>query len=197
MFQFSGLAPFRVIHLQCTRLSHSEIFGLSLVCSYPKLIAAYHVLHRLLVPRHPPCALIRFKYCIPYLALQPRIHCFSLLLVTSLPGGRRNKNCFPNMSKNFKQHNNRKLIMCKLSIDFVNVRGVEPHPQPILLHPFSPFSKNFFFLFSPPLFLFSIAFPETECKGNPYSQTSKLFFTFFQNCFLNNPSFYFQSLSIF
>ena len=23
----------------------------------PKLIAAYHVFHRLLVPRHPPCAL--------------------------------------------------------------------------------------------------------------------------------------------
>ena len=53
-----------VLHLQCSRLSHSEIFGLSLVCSYPKLIAAYHVLHRLLVPRHPPYALIRFKYCI-------------------------------------------------------------------------------------------------------------------------------------
>ena len=35
---------------------------ISLVCSLPKLIAAYHVLHRLLVPRHPPCALIRFKY---------------------------------------------------------------------------------------------------------------------------------------
>ena len=61
MFQFSGLALFRVIHLQCTRLSHSEIFGLMFVCNYPKLIAAYHVLHRLLVPRHPPCALICFK----------------------------------------------------------------------------------------------------------------------------------------
>ena len=32
-----------------------------LVCSFPKLIAAYHVLHRLSDPRHPPCALIRFK----------------------------------------------------------------------------------------------------------------------------------------
>ena len=64
MFQFSGLALFRVIYLQYIRLSHSEIFGLMLVCSYPKLIAAYHVLHRLLVPRHPPYALIRFKYCI-------------------------------------------------------------------------------------------------------------------------------------
>ncbi len=61
MFQFSGLALFRVIYLQYTRLSHSEIFGSIFVCNYPKLIAAYHVLHRLLVPRHPPCALICFK----------------------------------------------------------------------------------------------------------------------------------------
>ena len=28
------------------------------VCGSPWLIAAYHVLHRLLAPRHPPCALI-------------------------------------------------------------------------------------------------------------------------------------------
>ena len=32
-----------------------------LVCSSPRLIAAYHVLHRLSDPRHPPCALISFK----------------------------------------------------------------------------------------------------------------------------------------
>jgi hypothetical protein len=32
-----------------------------LVCSSPQLIAAYHVLHRLLEPRHPPCALNCFK----------------------------------------------------------------------------------------------------------------------------------------
>ena len=31
---------------------------ISLVCSSPWLFAAYHVLHRLLVPRHPPYALI-------------------------------------------------------------------------------------------------------------------------------------------
>ena len=36
---------------------HSEIPGSKLVCSSPRLIAAYRVLHRLLVPRHPPCAL--------------------------------------------------------------------------------------------------------------------------------------------
>jgi hypothetical protein len=34
---------------------------LMLVCSSPQLIAAYHVLLRLLEPRHPPCALICFK----------------------------------------------------------------------------------------------------------------------------------------
>ena len=36
---------------------HSEIRGSTLACSYPRLIAAYHVLHRLLAPRHPPYAL--------------------------------------------------------------------------------------------------------------------------------------------
>ena len=36
---------------------HSEIFGSKPVCGSPKLIAASHVLHRLLAPRHPPYAL--------------------------------------------------------------------------------------------------------------------------------------------
>ena len=36
---------------------HSEISGSMLICSSPKLIAAYHVFHRLPVPRHSPCAL--------------------------------------------------------------------------------------------------------------------------------------------
>ena len=36
---------------------HSDISGSQDMCSSPKLFAAYHVLHRLLVPRHPPCAL--------------------------------------------------------------------------------------------------------------------------------------------
>ena len=37
---------------------HSEIHGLKLILSSPWLIAEYHVLHRLLLPRHPPNALI-------------------------------------------------------------------------------------------------------------------------------------------
>jgi hypothetical protein len=36
---------------------HSDIPGSKLVCSSPGLIAAYHVLHRLLAPRHSPYAL--------------------------------------------------------------------------------------------------------------------------------------------
>ena len=39
-------------------LPHSEIVGSKLVLSSPTLIAEYHVLHRLLLPRHPPNALL-------------------------------------------------------------------------------------------------------------------------------------------
>ena len=37
---------------------HSDIHGSIDICSSPWLFAAYHVFLRLLVPRHPPCALI-------------------------------------------------------------------------------------------------------------------------------------------
>ena len=46
-----------VSNLQLEGLPHSDIFGSTLVCSSPKLFAAYHVLHRLPMPRHPPHAL--------------------------------------------------------------------------------------------------------------------------------------------
>ena len=50
------------IHCTLTEVSsagfpHSDISGSLDICSSPKLFAAYHVFHRLLVPRHPPCAL--------------------------------------------------------------------------------------------------------------------------------------------
>ena len=38
-------------------LLHSDIPGSKLDCSSPRLFAAYHVLHRLSMPRHPSCAL--------------------------------------------------------------------------------------------------------------------------------------------
>ncbi len=39
-------------------MPHSEIHGSKLILSSPWLNAEYHVLHRLLLPRHPPNALI-------------------------------------------------------------------------------------------------------------------------------------------
>src|SRR5919205_2244186 len=81
MFQFPGFAlnpyVFRAQYLHLTIRSptpsghpagpairkveggfpHSEIPGSKLVRSSPRLIAAYHVLHRLSAPRHPPNAL--------------------------------------------------------------------------------------------------------------------------------------------
>ena len=70
MFQFPALAS-RVCgmsslqddglsHSEIRGLSHSEIRGSKVICTYPRLVAAYHVLHRLREPRHPPCALSCF-----------------------------------------------------------------------------------------------------------------------------------------
>ena len=60
MFQFRRFPTYGyLIHhtLPCGGFPHSEISGSQLICSSPKLIAACHVLHRLLMPRHSPCAL--------------------------------------------------------------------------------------------------------------------------------------------
>ena len=46
-----------ILEVCSSRFPHSDISGSKDICSSPKLFAAYHVLHRLLVPRHPPCAL--------------------------------------------------------------------------------------------------------------------------------------------
>ena len=52
----------RITSLQLAGLSHSEIPGSKVICTYPRLIAAYHVLHRLREPRHPPDALTFFRH---------------------------------------------------------------------------------------------------------------------------------------
>ena len=43
-------------------LLHSEICGSPCICHSPQLIAAYHVLRRLPVPRHSPCALSHLTF---------------------------------------------------------------------------------------------------------------------------------------
>ena len=65
MFQFppfasEAMSP-RMTALQAAGLSHSDIPGSMAICASPGLFAAYHVLHRLREPRHPPCALSYFS----------------------------------------------------------------------------------------------------------------------------------------
>ena len=55
------LAPY-VFRCRCPDITlgglpHSEICGSQVISTYPQHIAGSRVLHRLLVPRHPPCAL--------------------------------------------------------------------------------------------------------------------------------------------
>ena len=63
MFQFRRFPAYayliqRTLHGYCPcGLPHSEIHGSMDICSSPWLIAACHVLHRLLMPRHSPSAL--------------------------------------------------------------------------------------------------------------------------------------------
>jgi hypothetical protein len=63
MVHFPGFARARLWIHRAVRgvyprgFPHSEIFGSKPACGSPKLIAACHVLLRLLLPRHPPCAL--------------------------------------------------------------------------------------------------------------------------------------------
>ena len=52
---------------------HSDICGSSDICSLPQLFAAYHVFLRLLVPRHPPCALLSLTCLPPSLRVQDAV----------------------------------------------------------------------------------------------------------------------------
>ena len=62
-----------MIRVLRTGFPHSDICGSKIICISPQLFAAYHVFLRLLVPRHPPCALLRLTNfeCLDAL---PRMH---------------------------------------------------------------------------------------------------------------------------
>ena len=67
---------------------HSDISGSMDICSSPKLFAAYHVFHRLLVPRHPPCALIRLSFAYIALYASDLFCCLTCLFIS--PGSHLN-----------------------------------------------------------------------------------------------------------
>ena len=90
MFQFRRFPTYayfvqRTLTRYCRAgFPHSEIRGSRLMCSSPRLFAACHVLRRLLMPRHSPCALISLIYysCFSnYAGIPPRFF--------------RNCNCYP------------------------------------------------------------------------------------------------------
>ena len=68
MFQFRRFPPYnyvfiiRSIPLPVLRFPHSEIHGSQPIRGSPWLIAAYHVLLRLPVTRHSPCALLSLTF---------------------------------------------------------------------------------------------------------------------------------------
>jgi hypothetical protein len=85
MFQFPRFPPhtygFSVGYDGMTRrtLPHSGIPGSTPADGSPRLLAAYHALHRLLAPRHPPCALRSAapapSRALPTPALAPFVYC--------------------------------------------------------------------------------------------------------------------------
>jgi hypothetical protein len=79
-FSSAGLRIYATI-LQIVRFPHSEIRGSIHICWSPRLIAAYHVLHRLWEPRHPPCTLSYFLLRITLLLVMV---CFFYLRVVCL-----------------------------------------------------------------------------------------------------------------
>ena len=87
MFQFRRFPSYTyliqyTIHEYCPCVfPHSDISGSSLICSSPKLFAACHVLHRLLMPRHSPCALFSLTFI--------QTICLNILVLLNYAGSTR------------------------------------------------------------------------------------------------------------
>ncbi len=98
MFQFRRFPAYTYL-IQCTLLEycssgfpHSEISGSQDICSSPKLIAACHVLRRLLMPRHSPCALSSLTY-----SNNPLLDWFSVRIMQAIHSVSQNCNCYPHL----------------------------------------------------------------------------------------------------
>ena len=75
----------RILEVYSSRFPHSEISGSMGICPSPKLFAAYHVLHRLLVPRHPPYALISITKRFRSTGMDLPLHMYSVTCVGNRP----------------------------------------------------------------------------------------------------------------
>ena len=75
----------RILEVCSSRFPHSDISGSMGICPSPKLFAAYHVLHRLLVPRHPPYALISITKRCQFTGMNFHPHMYSVTCVGNRP----------------------------------------------------------------------------------------------------------------
>ena len=87
MFQFPAFPSYyyvfiaRYIRIAVCGFPHSDICGSMDMCSSPQLFAAYHVLLRLPVPRHPPDALVNLTINLPATRYRRTFHyCFTLVI---------------------------------------------------------------------------------------------------------------------
>ena len=125
MFQFPGLAfhlaaEWYVFNVPGCPIRKSA--DVTIVCISPQLIAAYHVLLRLSEPRHPPCALIRFKKfrtrifncsLLPdHFRKRPTKNLVIFYLVWSIIDSRLTTILISNMSKNLYQNPNPQIRKC-------------------------------------------------------------------------------------
>ena len=69
----------RILEVCSSGFPHSEISGSKDICSSPKLFAAYHVFHRLLVPRHPPYALSSMTNLLSFTGMNEKLHRYSVI----------------------------------------------------------------------------------------------------------------------
>src|SRR5205814_3351979 len=98
----------RAVRGFCPRgFPHSEIPGSKPACGSPRLIAACHVLLRLLLPRHPPCALSSLTIKLTRPTAVPAL--------TRILNSEFLQNCHPESSSTLEKHvaKPRDLHFCK------------------------------------------------------------------------------------
>ena len=127
MFQFADL-PLSCIPSRYTGFPIRISVPVTVMCTLTQLFAAYHVPLRLVLPRHPPCALIAFIFS-STLAL---FHCnlFYLLFISHCP-----------ITKYEKNRIYRKNII--LSISLLRKEVIHPHlPVRIPCYDFTPITVH-------------------------------------------------------
>jgi hypothetical protein len=137
MVHFPGFARTRLWIHRAVRgfyprgFPHSEIPGSMPACGSPRLIAACHVLLRLLLPRHSPCALSSLTIKLTRLT--------AVSLHSRIPTG---KNCHPERSMSFRKRNN---MRGRRDLHFANLTPPLNHHTPRNFRPSPPAHRTLAF----------------------------------------------------